>query len=30
MGKFDGILIMSDWDGTLCYGREIPEAIQKK
>ena len=25
MGKFDGILIMSDWDGTLCYGREIPE-----
>jgi len=30
MGKFDGILIMSDWDGTLCYGREIPEANIEK
>ena len=25
MGKFDGILIASDWDGTLFNGKEIPE-----
>ena len=25
MGKFDGILICSDWDGTLCSGHDIPE-----
>jgi len=24
MGKFDGILICSDWDGTLCKGLELP------
>ncbi len=30
MGKFDGILILSDWDGTLCYGKEIPESNVEK
>ena len=30
MGKFDGILILSDWDGTLCYGRDIPEVNVEK
>ena len=30
MGRFDGILILSDWDGTLCYGKEIPEANIEK
>ena len=25
MGKFDGILIATDWDGTLFNGKEIPE-----
>ena len=25
MGKFDGILICSDWDGTLFNGKEVPE-----
>lgn len=25
MGVFDGILICSDWDGTLCMGKSIPE-----
>ena len=26
MGKFDGILICSDWDGTLFDGEKVPEA----
>ena len=25
MGKFDGILICSDWDGTLFDGEKVPE-----
>ena len=25
MGVFDGVLIASDWDGTLCMGRAIPD-----
>ena len=25
MGKFDGILIASDWDGTLCYDNTVSE-----
>lgn len=29
MGRFDGILILSDWDGTLCYQRQVhPRAIK--
>lgn len=29
MGKYDGILIMSDWDGTLSHGGAVPEENQK-
>lgn len=29
MGKFDGILICSDWDGTLFTGGEVPEKSVK-
>jgi len=25
MGVFDGVLIASDWDGTLCMGKSIPD-----
>lgn len=25
MGVFDGVLIASDWDGTLCIGKSIPD-----
>ncbi|MBQ8689107.1 MAG: HAD-IIB family hydrolase [Clostridia bacterium] len=25
MGKFDGIFLVSDWDGTLCNGSNIPQ-----
>ena len=29
MGKFDGILILSDWDGKRCYQRQVhPRAIK--
>ena len=29
MGKFDGILICSDWDGTLFDGEKVPDAAVK-
>ncbi|MBQ2875992.1 MAG: HAD family phosphatase [Clostridia bacterium] len=29
MGKFDGILICSDWDGTLYSGSEVPERARE-
>ena len=25
MGKFDGVLLCSDWDGTLTDGRAVPQ-----